>query len=321
MKAYNKTLQLTRKRVAEFVIRSRKIVNRMEEKLRRFLLLAYRKFIKTVGYSGKPSSRSLFRLVQFAAYAIAIVFAFNLLSLTGAKLGEFGDFFGGVLNPILTFLMLIGLIITIVIQRVELRLARNEFRRTADALNEQSQTTKKQSFEHTFFQMMRLYNEIIDGLSIKSEYVLDIISGEGEKVYRGRDAIEHLYGIWKNSYAENVIGDDHNCPTLEAIQIEYPKFYTNYGNHLGHYFRTLYNIVKLVDNSALSRSEKKTYTNILRSQLSKFELGLLLYNCLSSYGKEKFLPLVVKYDLLKHIEAEIFEDPSHINLVHEASNK
>lgn len=263
-----------------------------------FLIAIYRRFIRVVGYSGKRSSRGLFRLVQAAAYAIVFVLLIDLLSLNGQKLGEFGDFFGGVLNPILTFMMLIGLIITIVIQRVELRLSRNEFRRTADALQEQIQTSKKQSFENTFFQMIRLYNEIMDSLSVKTK--------------NGRDCIESLYELWNEFHAEKIHRGDYNCETLEAIDIEYTKFYNSHGNILGHYFRTIYNIVKIVDNSEIPESDKKNYTNILRSQLSKYELGLLLYNCLSHYGNEKFLPLVKKYGLLKHVEIEILKNPADL---------
>lgn len=289
----------------------------IRENISKFLLLIYRKFIRIVGYSGKKSSRSLFRIIQFAAYSIIVVFIVNLFSLTGAKLGEFGDFFGGVLNPILTFLMLMGLIITIVIQRVELRLARNEFRRTADALNDQADISKKQIFENTFFQMIRLYNEIIDGMYIQPENVLDILQRVESKRYRGRDCIEFLYNKLKSGYVKKIDRGDYDSSRFEAVESEYVRFYENYGNQLGHYFRTIYNIIKIIDNSTLSYAEKKVYTNIIRSQLSKFELGLLVYNCLSNYGKEKLLPLVIKYDMLKHIELGIFEDETDFIMLYE----
>jgi hypothetical protein len=35
-------------------------------------------------------------------------------------MGEWGDFFGGVLNPLLTFLTFMGLLITIILQQQEL---------------------------------------------------------------------------------------------------------------------------------------------------------------------------------------------------------
>lgn len=58
--------------------------------------------------------------------------------------GTFGDFFGGMLNPILTFLTFMGLLITIVLQQKELRLTRKELKESSLALTEQSLTLAEQ---------------------------------------------------------------------------------------------------------------------------------------------------------------------------------
>ncbi|GEP10257.1 hypothetical protein MGN01_21020 [Methylobacterium gnaphalii] len=42
------------------------------------------------------------------------------------RLGQVGDFFGGVLNPLLTFLTFIGVLATIFLQREELKETREE---------------------------------------------------------------------------------------------------------------------------------------------------------------------------------------------------
>lgn len=59
--------------------------------------------------------------------------------------GPFGDFFGGMLNPTLTFLMFMGLLSTINLQQKELSLTRKEYIRTADALEEARLEAKKQT--------------------------------------------------------------------------------------------------------------------------------------------------------------------------------
>lgn len=53
-------------------------------------------------------------------------------------MGTLGDFLGGILKPIFTFLTLFGLIATTVTQKQELRLARSEYEKTADALSIQA---------------------------------------------------------------------------------------------------------------------------------------------------------------------------------------
>src|SRR5215213_5051365 len=45
--------------------------------------------------------------------------------------------------------------------------------------------------------------------------------------------------------------------------------------------------------------DKHLYTNLVRAQLSSYEIALTFYNCLSEMGREKFKPLVERYALLK----------------------
>ena len=50
---------------------------------------------------------------------------------------------------------------------------------------------------------------------------------------------------------------------------------------------------------------------MVRAQLSKYELLLLYYNCLSDVG-EKFRPLVERYDLLKMVNTTELLDEAHM---------
>ena len=43
---------------------------------------------------------------------------------------------------------------------------------------------------------------------------------------------------------------------------------------------------------------------VIRAQLSSYELLLLFYNCHSSLGKKKFSPLIVKYALLENMSQD-----------------
>lgn len=112
-----------------------------------------------------------------------------------------------------------------------------------------------------------------------------------------------------------VVRGDFTDPVNEEIEVQYKMFYRANEQLIGHYFRMLYNIVKFINNSHLEPAEKRFYTSIIRAQLSKYELSLILYNCASSYGREKFLPLVIKYEILKHLEPESLAAPEHQKLV------
>ena len=96
---------------------------------------------------------------------------------------------------------------------------------------------------------------------------------------------------------------------LTTFQSKYEEFYLENRDNLGHYFRFIYNIIKFIDTSDLEN--KKFYTNILRSQFSDAESTVLLMNCISKYGENKFKPYAEKYRLLKFYHEK---DPLSIQL-------
>ena len=88
-----------------------------------------------------------------------------------------------------------------------------------------------------------------------------------------------------------------------------------YQQLVGYYFRALYNFVKFVDQSDFPEEfeAKKFYTNLIRAQLSSYELGLLFYNCLS-YREAKFKVLVEKYALLEDMDFKVLINEEHKSL-------
>ena len=83
-------------------------------------------------------------LIVGAIALYAAQFGTNL-STSSEAWSQFGDFFGGALNPLLSFLALLALLITVMLQSrqlelsaSELELTREELKRTADAASEQS---------------------------------------------------------------------------------------------------------------------------------------------------------------------------------------
>lgn len=74
---------------------------------------------------------------------------------------------------------------------------------------------------------------------------------------------------------------------------------------LDNYFRLLYRIFKSIDDmDKLSRDEKYEYCCIVRATLSRYELLVLFYNCLSSNGLEKFKPLVERYAVFNNLRTD-----------------
>jgi len=229
--------------------------------------------------------------------------------------GWFGEYVGGLLSPLFALAALLALLYTIILQNREIKESSRQVRASQLVLEKQVTVLARQNFESTFFQMLRLYNELVQQLRIKKIDADEYAASGTNREYLGRECFKRLEEVLCRDYIERVNRGDYIEPKLEAIDIEYQRFYQAYGGFVGHYFRTIYNIIKFVDRDAAVVGDPKFYANLLRAQLSKYELGLLFYNCLSKYGRMKLQPLVKKFDLLKHLEDEVLHDPSDRELL------
>ncbi|MEI6706006.1 MAG: putative phage abortive infection protein [Methylococcales bacterium] len=97
-------------------------------------------------------------------------------SLIGDKTewGQFGDFFGGTLNPLLSFLGLIALLCTLALQSKELSFSKRAQDETKKLLDEQYKTQLKQQFENTFFSLLDQHNRILERLLKEPSDLRDI---------------------------------------------------------------------------------------------------------------------------------------------------
>ncbi|MCC4775885.1 hypothetical protein AB4077_14450 [Vibrio cyclitrophicus] len=85
------------------------------------------------------------------------IYNFKELSISPdpEKWGPFGDFFGGVLNPILAFISFLALLYTIHMQQMELSLTRTELERSVSAQQDTASFAKSQN-EITIEQIKRI---------------------------------------------------------------------------------------------------------------------------------------------------------------------
>lgn len=205
--------------------------------------------------------------------------------------GTFGDMFG-FSTALFSGLAFAGIILTIWMQKEELSLQRRELSDTrevlknqANQLEQQSRTLIAQKDENTFFQLLKLHNDIVENIKIDLSPTSSVT---------GKKALERISAVMTHNIVRGIKG---KALDVEVMCDLYKEQYKINESILGHYFRLLYHIVKFVNFSQLE--DKKIYTNIVRAQLSQPELVLIYFNCMSSYGREKFKPLVEKYALLK----------------------
>lgn len=101
-----------------------------------------------------------------ASYVINFYFLLGYgVSQETSTWAEFGDFFGGVLNPVLSFLALVLLIKSLSLQNEANASLRKE-------LNNNEKTEKLKSFESLFFNMISFQKELFDSFSV------EVVDGE-----------------------------------------------------------------------------------------------------------------------------------------------
>lgn len=240
---------------------------------------------KTLRFLAKPW---VFFLICAAIFAIWIAWAFIVRAMipnSWPNRGLSGDMFGGI-NALFTGLAFAGLLYTIILQKLN--------------LVEGEKEKKRQTFEATFFQLLRSLESIIDTMD------LEVGTSDKPSLIKGRDCFTLLFNRLDASWFNGQYGD---ISGLDRAKTVYAAFYPNYQTDLGHYYRTMYHVFKFI---ALSCPEDKTfYAHLVRAQLSSQQLLLLFYNGMSIWG-EGFNEYVAEFSLLKHLPKELIRDQALI---------
>ncbi|MGJ7490223.1 putative phage abortive infection protein [Variovorax sp. ZT4R33] len=268
---------------------------------------------------------------QFADY-LSKTFVFALFLACGAVLayvarfaklgwsdsqevwGQFGDFVGGVINPIVGLVTAFLVLMSVSIQRKELKASVQEMK-AANA------STSRMSFEQSLFAWLANYQLLLNNVK----------DGRGRT---GREALVHWYesrfsgeSAWLHS-PEALMGlADLRVATpsegftqlmlepeklshrtlLEQIFLEAQSEFTQISstNRVGldPIFRTLSRLFRWIDTSPLTTTEKWHYVSLVSAQLSWIEQVYMLYYALGS-APSWFGALANKYSLLHAVDTD-----------------
>jgi hypothetical protein len=190
------------------------------------------------------------------------------------KSAQFGDFIGGFVGVIFTIVGIVLLYETLALQRNEFEESRKVFQR--------------QQFENKFFSLLKVYQDIIVSMHYD-------IPNSAEKFIGKEFFIKHKEDVY-NSYTPTNSFYKNRKIAIDA----YTQFYIANKENIAHYFRTLYRLFRLIDETKYTWKEKMSYAKIVRGQLSESELFFLNYNACTPYGA-KFRELIVGFNLTKHL--------------------
>ncbi len=283
----------------------------------------------------KPSSL-LTILGGLAALAFAGVitlywYHFKNLHITNdsATWGTFGDYLGGTLNPIISFLALIGLLYTIHQQAQEMQATRDELERSAEQQSRQSEIFNLQQFESTFFSLLEQHNKTIE----KVETDIAKVNGDIESRYKGLDTITEAQPSegMSNYHAIEIINHNQNLKgyfdllfqILKFICINLSKKDENKEPANNDEKNTKIKIEDFLENSVEIKQKISTkyiniqeqlYSDILRSFIPNEILKLLALYCLTpdKYSENKdlktpysFQGLLNRYKLLEQLQLDL----------------
>lgn len=212
--------------------------------------------------------------------------------------GTFGDFVGGILNPIIAFLAFYWLTRSVIIQKTELAATQQVLAETEKSTKDQAITQEKKRFEDTFHSLLSQLNTISE--QITHQHVLHNKPQESK--------LEKLH----SRIIKNTNHDVQYCS--EQMRI--------HDAECSHYFRVLYQILMFVAmkhdftnppesfEEAMERERtesEKFYSNIVRSFVNMDATRLLAINCATKDKVDpyyKYRQLIERYEFLEHIRLQ-----------------
>ncbi len=211
------------------------------------------------------------------------------------KLGQMGDFFGGMLNPLVSALTLFVAISVWQLQKKELKA-------TQKALDEQAKTAEQQRQEQRFFDLLNVYQRTVESISrIRPR------SGGGTTLEYVTLAGKQVITEWLHSASLGT--EAMGAYNQFLLSDTFPNRWKHYDavGMFSHYFRVIFRILTeaegLLSNQQIPdlKDQHFRYIKLFRAQLSRSELIILGFNLWLDEEGKKMLPLAEKYGLLKHL--------------------
>jgi Putative phage abortive infection protein len=260
--------------------------------------------------------------------------------------GQFGDFFGGMLNPIYALLAFLALLYNLNLQSEQLRIARDEQAasiRSAEIL----------SFEAKYFELLRLHRENVSELQvdeIKGRKLFVVLIREFRLALEVTKEMAELHGNMFSqlqfahiAYYCLLFGTGPNSSRVLARSLgEFDSTFVNalvqrladsgtkrvarkqkglkyipfegHQSRLAHYYRHLYQAVQYVDQQEIE-IDKYQYVKTIRAQLSNHEQALLLLNSLTPIGRNwRNNNYLNRYRMVQNIPREFFDPKTELDL-------
>lgn len=223
-----------------------------------------------------------------------------------SQTGTFGDSWGA-LTSLFSALGFFGVLWTLKTQNESIRRVEKEN-------NRKEINNIRRDFENSFFNMLNLLQVIINDMRVKNKITKDV-KAEGRAIFLYFFKFFKSEMIRKGCFrVSNKDSEQIKFRMVEVIGNQYTQHFQDKSQNLSHYYRFLFNTFKFIDDAEIDDESKKKYANILRAQISNYELIMLFYNSLSVDG-EKFRYYFAKYEILDNLPVYKLVYKNHVILV------
>lgn len=175
------------------------------------------------------------------------------------------------------------------------------------AFAEQRKLFELDRFERNLFNLLEKLESIVGQTSIewgsrvsddefvKFDYELlsEQVNYKPSSIIRGRRALSVILFVIREEIGEDGFTD------IKRVAAGYDRVFDNHVGILAHYFRTVYHIYRLIDETCPVK--KDYYCRIVRAGFSNSELRLIGYTCTVGLGRKKFKKFVSDYSILHNI--------------------
>lgn len=248
----------------------------------------FKKFMETVDQA------ALISLAILGVVLFFLIITILMASSDVTKLGPVGDFFGGILNPILSFFAFIAVVITFRAQtasNLKSEQASNEVLKGQEQqlkqLVAQGALAERQAFENVLFGLIQHYSNNVSTVKLDFD----------DSSERGRDAFNAL-SVKFTVDGIDLIGHAAARP-WQRIDAVYERFSSFAKYDIGHCFRSAIQVVKYIDTTdCFLPDEKRRYFDMFLSLVSMSEIKGLLFYTLSQQDLSEF-DLLDKYGFLE----------------------
>lgn len=260
----------------------------------------------------KPSGSDYDGLVRFVSWTpfiagavllvlvMAYIFAFyqNGWAKDQVTWGQFGDYIGGLLNPLVAGFALLALVASVRLQKAELAATREELKESRQAMQEQAKIAEQQRSEQRFFDCMGFYQKMVDGQKAIKNNTL----------YYGKEAILVNYQEIMNGFAINYLHDrmeDSNDSREIFVIIKNSEnfiFEEKLINGVKNYSRTVLSLIETICDSLQSKNHN--YIKIFINQLTEDELCYIMIYFLFEIESNKYFDIASSVNLFGSLANE-----------------